>query len=368
MINQHDFCAAGYSQVEGKKGFRWFPIEWESKRIQPQFLMALKDAKPHVGAFKCATRGIARTTDSRSAIGALVPDFPCGDTIGVLRAHAELGWMVPLVYNSFVFDWMLRQRIASARVNYFVLEEMPLIRIADGLAIASLRNIAQHVLLPGLNFAPLWKPVPGRSWRQCWAVTRSERLRLRAITEAVVAYFYGLTCAEFAHITIGCDYPAKQLDSRETRVRLDPKGFWRFEKAYEPEHRLAVMAQIAFHDLAETGIAGFLSQNDGEGWVLPETVRLADYGLGHDDRAKEYQLVASALGLRFYPWQLEQSVEESWEECEHHAEILAKLLLPPDPGKSTNTEGNGDVAVDLFGNPVETDLFGSPVYPELRKR
>ena len=38
----------------------------------------------------------------------------------------------------------------------------------------------------------------------------------------------------------------------------------------------------------------FLAQNDGEGWMLPETLRLADYGLGHDERAqKNPQPVAS---------------------------------------------------------------------------
>ena len=78
--------------------------------------------------------------------------------------------------------------------------------------------------------------------------------------------------------------------------------------------------------------------------------------------------MASALGPRFYPWQLEQSVEESWEECERHAEILAKLLPPPDPEKNTNPEDGDAVAVDLFGNPLETDLFGNPVYPKSRKR
>ena len=56
--------------------------------------------------------------------------------------------------------------------------------------------------------------------------------------------------------------------------------------------------------------------------MLPETLRLADYGLGHDDRAKEPHLVASRLGPRFYDWQLAQSPEESWRECELHARNL----------------------------------------------
>ena len=56
--------------------------------------------------------------------------------------------------------------------------------------------------------------------------------------------------------------------------------------------------------------------------MLPETLRLADYGLGHDERAKEPQPVASRLGPRFYDWQLAQSPEESWRECHLHARNL----------------------------------------------
>jgi len=56
--------------------------------------------------------------------------------------------------------------------------------------------------------------------------------------------------------------------------------------------------------------------------MLPETLWLADYGLGHDDRAKEHQPVASRLGARFYDWQLAQSPEESWWECHLHARNL----------------------------------------------
>jgi hypothetical protein len=53
--------------------------------------------------------------------------------------------------------------------------------------------------------------------------------------------------------------------------------------------------------------------------MLPETLRLADYDLGHDERAKEPQPVASRLGPRFYDWQLAENAEESWRECHLHA-------------------------------------------------
>jgi hypothetical protein len=72
----------------------------------------------------------------------------------------------------------------------------------------------------------------------------------------------------------------------------------------------------------EKGIEFFISQNDGAGWTIPETLCLADYGLGRDERAKEAQPVASRLGPRFYDWQLAQNVEESWRECHLHARNL----------------------------------------------
>jgi hypothetical protein len=113
---------------------------------------------------------------------------------------------------------------------------------------------------------------------------------------------------------------------------LDPKGFWRIDKDKDPELRHTVLTLVAFHDLEqkirehggdrEAGIEAFLTQNNGEGWLLPETVRLADYGLGHDERALEHQQVASRLGPRFYDWQLAQSAEESWRECHLHARNL----------------------------------------------
>lgn len=56
--------------------------------------------------------------------------------------------------------------------------------------------------------------------------------------------------------------------------------------------------------------------------MIPETLRLADYGLGHEERAQHPQPVAGRLGPRFYDWQLAQSPEESWRECHLHARNL----------------------------------------------
>jgi hypothetical protein len=365
MIHQFDFCASAYRRIEGKRGFKWEPLDWANKTIEPQYLMSREHSMARSSTFKCATRGIARNTDTRSAIGTLIPDYPCGDTVGILHANCELGWSFPLVYNSFAFDWMLRQRMASARVNYFILEEIP---TPPPSFIGPLRRLSQRLLLSDARFAALWIRDDTASWRSLWALSSHERLRSRVMSEALVAHQYGLGIAEFATLIEGCDLSSDRLKSREVKFRLDPKGFWRYEKHVNPEQRLAVLSLIAFHSLQQLGADAFLNLHGGQGWQLPETLRLADYGLGHDDRAREHQPVAAALGPRFYPWQLEQSVEESWEECERHAEILGKLLPRARDEEEFEPEDGGTRPVNLFGEPLPTDLFGNIVTTKSSRR
>ena len=95
--------------------------------------------------------------------------------------------------------------------------------------------------------------------------------------------------------------------------------------------------------------------NDGNGWMLPEKLRLADYSLGHDDRARERQPVASILGPRFLPWQCDQTAKESWHECELHADLIGRILgagIPPsltsELDSAKDPEGSKDPQIRLF--------------------
>ena len=158
------------------------------------------------------------------------------------------------------------------------------------------------------------------------ALLPAERLRLRVMLDAIVGAAYGLDLDDMRHILRDCDYHLGA--NRE----FDVRGFWRVDRDKDPELRHTVLTIVAFHDLQskieaaggdrERGIAAFLDQNDGEGWMLPETLRLADYGLGHDERAQHPQPVAGRLGPRFYDWQLAQSPEERWRETRLHARNL----------------------------------------------
>jgi hypothetical protein len=201
------------------------------------------------------------------------------------------------------------------------------------------------------------------------ALTPHERTRAQLILNALVAAAFLLKTGEWVWILRDCDWHERMLRDDEFARTLNLKGFWRVDKDKHPEHRHTVLSLVAFQDLQEkiaasggevaAGIEAFCNQNDGEGWMLPETLRLADYGLGHDERAREHQPVRECFGARFYDWQLAQTPEESWRECHLHArnllgpEAYQRLIdeiegHAPHPGPLPTGEGDGRGGGHLF--------------------
>ncbi|WP_437578088.1 hypothetical protein [Sorangium sp. So ce887] len=365
---------------------------WEDSpgRVLPQYLMNkqsyLSTERGTVG-WKVAYRRIARSTDTRTWISCPLYGAPTGDSMYVLWPGDQSALRVAAltaVLNSFVYDWMLRNRLGGTNISWFVLEDTVIVpprspRLGEA-GVFAIRLSGCSVAM-----APLWMnnlATTTRPWRRLWAVTPHERLRLRAILDAAVAELYGLDHDDFAWILRDCDHPVANVCNKPFSRTLDPKGFWRVDKEQDPELRHPVLSLVAFHELKRMGLDAFLALNDGDGWMLPETLRLADYGLGHDARAKEPQPVAARLGDRFLPWQLEQGVEESWEECRRHAELIEKILGPtvtvkePAPAATAgqtppvdkpyevNTQGQ---AVLFAAEPVQKDLFGNVVEPAARR-
>lgn len=336
MINQFDFSEKGWVSGKGRSAV-WREIPWENKVIEPQFLMSQTDFMDSE-AFKGLKVGflaIGSSTNSRSMFASSLSSMPFGNSIPSLQPLKKETDIISFVgnLNSITYDFALRCRLGGINVNYFVIEETPLLIPQK---ISSYQNIS--LIVASLNwinarFSPRWLELAqefsfliNKNWKSLWAITPYERLRLCCILDAVIAELYALEIDDFRWILHNCDHPVQTMRDKQFYRTLDPKGFWRVDKEKDPELRHTVLSLIAFHDLKRLGLETFLNLNDGEGWMLPETLTLADYGLGHDDRAKQPQPVTSRLGDRYLPWQLEGTPEQSWEECERHAENLRQLL------------------------------------------
>ena len=72
MMNQFDFCASAYRKVEGKRGFKWVPLSWDDKQLEPQYLMGRGDyvlAEGTVRPVKIVFRSISASTNARTFFG-----------------------------------------------------------------------------------------------------------------------------------------------------------------------------------------------------------------------------------------------------------------------------------------------------------
>ena len=370
MIDHFDFSSKGWVSGKGRTAV-WRDIPWENKVIEPQYLMG-RAAASHTLGLKISFLDIGSATNARSMVASAILGAPCGNVAPILTRSGSLDTTLGLsaALNCFAYDFAVRLRLGGLHLNYFVIEETPLARVFDSPALVS--ATARWSL--ALNFpapfgAALWAEtetqVQGGAWSATWALTGAERARGTAIIEALMAHSLGLAAVDYAELLRDCDHPSTTVRTDEFARTLDPKGFWRVDKEKDPELRHTVLAQVAFQDLQRLGLDAFLSQNDGEGWQLPATLRLADYSLGHDARARDPQPVATRLGPRFHPWQLEGAVEQSWEECRRHAALIRAIRShgapAPPPAPAPSDTSSPAPTTDLLGTPIETDLFGNEV-------
>ena len=390
MIGQFDSSQKGWVSGKGRTA-TWRDIPFDEKQVEAQFYMGHEVYKSALGksdklnaGLKIGFMDVASSTNSRTMIATLIASNPCGNKVPTLRVNFKKSHnseaLLCAILNSLAYDFQLRSRYGGLSLNYYILDETSLLEpnripnvIADWLVITTFRLIGTD-----LSFAPHWwlfhKQAHNHIWYKLWAITLHERLRLRCMIDAIVAHLYGLNVNEFSWILTNCVQPLNVINDRSFYRTLDPKGFWRVDKDKDPELRHTVLSLIAFHDLKEKGLDAFLAQNNGEGWLLPETLRLADYGLGHDDRAKEHQPVANRLGPRFLPWQLQGTPAQSWAECERHAQnlrlLLGDLVEEPDQEKKKEAESGPDYSPtkNLLGEPIQRDLFGNIVEPKKRRK
>ncbi len=340
VFSLFDFSSSGWVRGKGRSAV-WKPIDPSKKTIEPEYLMSeldfrdrTEDRPPWLA--RLLFKDISKAVNRRTMVSALTPPTPAvhaapclapGHMPDVLPLQAQLG--------SFVLDFVARLRIGDLHLNYAVVEEFPLL---DSRTLTAETRLILTRLVARMSanhevFSPLWIYLRERdsAWREQWASTPHERLRLNCMLDAIVAVLFGLSVEDLRYILRDCDLPVGEADRLSKADELAAKGFWRVNKDQPPELRHTVLTLVAFDDLqgkisergdVDEGIAAFCGQNDGDGWMLPESLRLADYGLGRDERAREVRKVGDSLGPRFFDWQLGQDPEESWRECRLHARNL----------------------------------------------
>lgn len=369
MIGQFDFSEKGWVSGKGRSAV-WREIPFEAKVIEPQYLAGLQGVKESPKSYlrpKIAYMRIGSATNSRTAISTFLDVYPAGDSVFFYRP-LESSYLTSMAVSanldSIAYDYHLRNRVGGLNLSEFIMDETAVIGAATIRKNVPLLSMIQRLVLcaesQAASLAALFAEVPelkaysrNGSWRHQWAVSTHERCRLRASIDAIYAMAYGLSWDELVYVLKGCDMPKSMLSDAYEAGLVDGKGFWRVDKDLNPELRHTVLTLVAFRDLQEKGFEAFTHQNAGEGWMIPETLRLADYGLGHDARAQEHQPVASRLGPRFHDWQLNEDVERSWQECAAHAALIRRIV----PLGDAATTGKSSTPAKASPQDVQGALF-----------
>jgi Alw26I/Eco31I/Esp3I family type II restriction m6 adenine DNA methyltransferase len=191
MVHHHRFGVKGHASGTGRRAV-WEASPIGASKLRPQFWIDPSRVPPSNRERALTPRvgfcDIAGQTNERSLMAALIPaGVVCGNKVPTIVFTDDpsrdrlLVWAA--VANSFAFDWMLR-RVLTTTVNYFLLQSIPLPRIAkDGLPWKKLVACASELI--EIDTAGASKK------------NQQRMALLRAEIDAEVAVAYGLEIDDF---------------------------------------------------------------------------------------------------------------------------------------------------------------------------
>lgn len=167
-------------------------------------------------SYRMAFRDVTASTNERTVIATVLPPKRfCPHTVSLeqvyhdvvtKQGHSSKSYLesaerlyITSVFNSFVLDWFIRKSVTS-HVSFFFVYNIPMPRLlANDPRIAPIVKRAARLICTTPEFDELAKAVGLQSHHE-GATDPTERARLRAELDGLVAHLYGLTEEEFAHI------------------------------------------------------------------------------------------------------------------------------------------------------------------------
>ena len=150
-------------------------------------------------------RDIARPTDERTQISALVPKAACSNKLPLLfpldeadaPGYDNFGPLLLANLNSLAHDFVVRQKVHGATINLYVLEQLPVIpreaftrRFGPKTAEQIIREDVLHLTYVSNDMKAFARTQGNRGEPFAW--DEEDRLRRRARLDAVFFHLYGL--------------------------------------------------------------------------------------------------------------------------------------------------------------------------------
>ena len=105
----------------------------------PRYWMSFKDAESKLDlrpGLLCFRNAISATADSRSLVATILPRCPAGDSLKFIGCAGGSGEDLYLAgcLNSFVVDYVLRQKATGGNASLFIVEQLPIAKPSDDVA------------------------------------------------------------------------------------------------------------------------------------------------------------------------------------------------------------------------------------------
>lgn len=231
--------------------------------VQPWYWVPAEEVQAHLGEWQrgwlLGFRNVARSTDERTAIFSLLPRVGVGNSLPVLLpSNISAPFVAGLVANfsTLPFDWVVRQKLAGVNMNFFYVEQLPVLP-PEAYTPEDLRFIVPRVLelvYTSWDMKPfaddVWReadeglravirphpptpspaalgegfPFPSFTWNE------ERRAILRAELDAYYARLYGLTRKQLRYILDPADLTERELEDildprEEVADPLEPAGY-----------------------------------------------------------------------------------------------------------------------------------------------
>ena len=150
-------------------------------------------------------KDITSPTNARTFIAALFPAVGFGNKVPILKAQTEERneWLLVANFNSMIFDFSTRQKIQGQTLNWFIVEQLPVIapedydqRFGNTTARDLTRDHVLRLTYTAHDMAPFARDLGYNGPPFIW--DEEERRHLRARLDALYFHLYGLS-REDAH-------------------------------------------------------------------------------------------------------------------------------------------------------------------------
>ena len=152
--------------------------------------------------YRLGFRDVARNTDERTMIASVIPkNVFAGNTLITSTSPSSAAELLVVVglLNSIPFDFFIRLKV-TAHCNMFYVYQIPVPRLTEKDKIfKDIERRVARLICTTAEFDTLAKEAGLKGWRD-GVTDQTERLKIRAELDGMIAHLYGLTDEELTHI------------------------------------------------------------------------------------------------------------------------------------------------------------------------